>query len=258
MFDDRVILVTGSSSGIGFATAKLCKERGASVVLHDRDATALAAAVTELGGGTGHIVADLLDPAAPRQIIDYVIETYGRIDGLVNNAARLDRCTIEDMSDAVFDEIMTVNTRAPLMLIQAALPHMERQNTGASVVNIGSVNAHCGAEKILAYSVSKGGLMTATRNLGNALAARGVRVNQMNVGWTETANEHMVQANEGQPKDWVDNIPSFLAPSGHILVPENIAQHVAFWLSDNSAPMTGQIVDLEQYPIIGRLNYNDT
>ncbi|MBT5186147.1 MAG: SDR family oxidoreductase, partial [Kordiimonadaceae bacterium] len=177
---------------------------------------------------------------------------YGRIDGLVNNAGRLDRCTIESIDDDLFDEIMIINTRAPIMLIKAALPHMEKQLNGGSIVNIGSVHAHGGAAKVLLYSMTKAALMTATRNLGNALSQRLVRVNQMNVGWTETENEHKIQASEGKPKNWLDNISKTLAPTGKILTSLQVAEHVAFWLSIKSAPVTGQVVDIEQYPIIGR------
>jgi NAD(P)-dependent dehydrogenase (short-subunit alcohol dehydrogenase family) len=197
-----------------------------------------------------------LDAASPQRMIDFVIEKHGRIDGLVNNAGRLDRCNIETLSDDLFEEMMTINTRAPLMLIKAALPHMEKQSSGGSVVNIGSTNAHCGAEKILLYSVNKGALMTATRNLADALASRLVRVNQMNVGWTETENEYKVQAAEGQSDDWINKIPDIYAPTGKILKSEEVAQHVAFWLSPKSAPVTGQVVDIEQYPVLGRLKFN--
>lgn len=257
MLKDRVILVTGSSSGIGYATAKLCRAQGAKVVVHDQTDAPARQAAGRLGKDVGYVAADLRHPQAPRKMIDFVIGEFGRIDGLVNNAALLDRCTIEDLTDELFDDMMAVNTRAPLMLIKAALPHMQAQKTGGSIVNIGSVNAHCGATKILMYSITKGALMTATRNLGDALGTRRVRVNQMNVGWTETENEHKVQAKEGQPQDWLAHIPPSIAPFGSILTADQIARHVAFWLSDASGPVSGQVVDIEQYPIIGRLRYSE-
>lgn len=255
MLKDRVILVTGATSGIGFATAKLCREYGARVVIHGRNPQKMQASAQKLGSDVKFVIADLRDTAAPQKLIDFVTGEYGRIDGIVNNAAMLDRCTIENTTDDLFADIMAVNARAPVMLIKAALPFMENQKTGGSIVNIGSINAHCGASKILLYSISKGALMTATRNLGDALSARHVRVNQLNVGWTETENEHLVQEKEGQPKDWLDHIPEAAAPSGKLLAPETIAEHAAFWLSDKSGPVTGQVVDVEQYPLIGRLKY---
>jgi NAD(P)-dependent dehydrogenase (short-subunit alcohol dehydrogenase family) len=256
MLAGRVILVTGSAAGIGFASARLCHQRGATVVLHGRDGAQLRASAARLGAKADHLVGDLLDPATPARLIDAVVQRHGRLDGLVNNAALLDRCSIETLTDDLFDRLTAVNLRAPLMLIQAALPHMKARSGGASIVNIGSVNALCGAPNLLVYSATKAALATATRNLGAALGESGVRVNQLNVGWTVTESELRIQRAEGQPPDWQDRLPASLKPSGALLNPEQIAEHVAFWLSDQSAPITGQVYEVEQYPVMGRVQVN--
>ena len=253
MLKDQVILVTGSNEGIGFAIAQLCHQYGAKVILHGLDSEQLEKSANRIAPDVSYITADLRNSEAPQKIIDFVINKYGRIDGLVNNAGRLDRSTIESIDNDIFDELMIINTRAPIMLIKAALPHMEKQSDGGSIVNIGSVHAHGGDAKVLLYSMTKAALMTATRNLGDALSERLVRVNQMNVGWTETENEHKIQASEGKPENWLENIPKSHAPTGKILTPLQVAEHAAFWLSKRSAPVTGQVVDIEQYPIIGRV-----
>lgn len=255
MLEGRSILVTGASSGIGFAIARLARDHGASVALHGLDEAATLQAAAEIGARP--IVADLKEREAPARMVAQAVAALGRLDGLVNNAAMLDRDTIDDLDIDLFDAVMAVNLRAPLLAIAAALPHMEAGAGGASVVNIGSVNAWCGATKLLSYSASKGGLMTATRNLGDALAGRGVRVNQLNVGWTATENEHHVQLAEGQPADWRKRVSPLQAPSGDILEPEQVARHAIFWLSQQSAPITGQVVDVEQYPVLGRLAIHD-
>ncbi len=90
---DRVVLVTGSNEGIGFAIAGLCHDRGARVVLHGLDAGVLEASAQKLGADVSYIAADLRDRDAPGRIIDFVMAQHGRIDGLVNNAGMLDRCT---------------------------------------------------------------------------------------------------------------------------------------------------------------------
>lgn len=252
MLKDRVILVTGSNGGIGFGIAKLCQSHGATIVLHGRNPVAIKAAAQRLGPDTSYVVVDLSDADAPQTIIDAVVAKHGRIDGLVNNAAALDRCTLDTATPELIDRMFAINLRTPLMLIQAAVAQMKKQGTPASIVNIGSVNALCGAPTLLVYAASKSALATITQNLGSNLANRNIRVNQLNVGWTLTENEHRIQLSEGQPENWLELIPASYTPSGELLTPEQVAQHAAFWLSDVSAPVTGQILEIEQYPIIGQ------
>lgn len=252
MLEDRVCLITGAVSGIGYAIAEACRDAGARVMVHGLDAAEAEAACGRLGEGAAWCAGDLRDPETPARLVAACLDRFGRLDGLVNNAARLDRSTIEDFSAAHFDAVMTVNVRAPLLLIQAALPALEAGPGGGTIVNIGSINAHCGAPNLLAYSASKAGLMTATRNLGDALGGRAVRVNQVNVGWTLTESERRLQVSEGRPENWTENLPPEFAPRGTLLAPEEVAAHVVFWLSDRSAPATGQVYEIEQYPVIGR------
>jgi len=79
-----------------------------------------------------------------------------------------------------------------------------------------------------------------------------VRINQLNVGWTLTENENRMQLLEGHGPDWQKDVPATFAPSGTLLLPEQVAEHAVFWLSDRSAPISGQVYEVEQYPIIGR------
>lgn len=252
MLKDKVILVTGSNGGIGFGIAELCQSHGATVVLHGRNPVALKVAAAKLGPDTSFVVADLSAADAPETIVEYVVAKHGRIDGLVNNAAALDRCSLETASAELIDRMFTINFRAPLMLTQAAVAQMKKQGTAASIVNIGSVNALCGAPTLLVYSATKAALATATINLGSALANKGIRVNQLNVGWTNTENEHRIQISEGQPENWEELIPPNYIPSGALLSPRQVARHAVFWLSDTSAPVTGQILEIEQFPYVGK------
>ena len=105
----------------------------------------------------------------------------------------------------------------------------------------------------MAYSISKGALMTMTRNLGDVLhRENGVRVNQINPGWVLTETEIQRKKIQGLPEDWYTDIPSMFAPVGRILSPEEIASAAVYWLADESGPISGQVVDLEQHPMIGR------
>jgi NAD(P)-dependent dehydrogenase (short-subunit alcohol dehydrogenase family) len=249
---DKVILVTGSNEGIGFAIARQCHARGAKIVLHGLDQATLEASAQKIGSDVKFISADLNDIEAPRAIVDFVLSQFNRIDGLVNNAGMLDRCTLETASADLADRMFAVNVRAPLMLIQAAVAAMKQQGTPASIVNIGSVNAACGAPNLLVYSATKAALETITKNLGATLTYKHIRVNQINVGWTATESEHRIQMAEGQPENWRSVVPPDYRPSGDLLSAEQVARHAVFWLSDESAPVTGQIYEVEQYPIIGR------
>ena len=249
---DKVILITGSNEGIGFAIAHLCHERGAKVVLHGLDPAALEASARKLGQDVKYIDSDLRDADAPSKIINFVLAHHGRIDGLVNNAGMLDRCTLETASTELTDRLFAVNFRAPLMLIQAAVAQMKQQKQDGSIVNIGSVNAACGAPNLLVYSATKAALETITKNLGATLAHSGIRVNQINVGWTATESEHRIQISEGQPENWQDIIPEDYKPSGALLSAQQVARHAVYWLTGESAPVTGQVYEVEQFPIIGR------
>jgi NAD(P)-dependent dehydrogenase (short-subunit alcohol dehydrogenase family) len=146
---------------------------------------------------------------------------------------------------------MAINVRAPMLLIQAALPYFDTQRAGA-VVNIGSINAYCGERNQLVYSISKGALMTLTRNLADALGRRRIRINHFNVGWVLSKNEYELKMRDGLPADWPTHIPPTYAPSGSILSPEQIAHFALSFVDDAGGFVSGSVLELEQYPIIGR------
>ncbi len=249
---DHVILVTGSTTGIGAAMARRFVAEGACVILHGRDAARGGTLRTELGPErTAFIAGDLADPAHPEQLAEAAMQCFGKLDALVNNAALTARAQVQDTDTAFFDRMMSVNLRAPLMLIRAVLPALRR--TQGCVLNIGSTLAYCGQSNLLAYSISKGGLMTLTRNLADALGPERVRVNQLNVGWTLTENEYQAKIGDGLPAGWPDQLPPCAAPSGRLLMPEGIAEAALYWVGSASRPITGNVIEIEQYPIIGRI-----
>jgi NAD(P)-dependent dehydrogenase (short-subunit alcohol dehydrogenase family) len=120
------------------------------------------------------------------------------------------------------------------------------------VLNIGSINAYSGESNLLPYSISKGGLMTLSRNLADALCYDGIRVNHFNVGWVLTPNEYEQKIADGLPENWPQKLEPQYAPSGRIMAPEDIATAAVYWLSDESRPISGSVLELEQYPVIGR------
>jgi NAD(P)-dependent dehydrogenase (short-subunit alcohol dehydrogenase family) len=248
---DKVIIVTGSTTGIGEAIARRCVAEGAKVLVNGRDEERAQQLVAELGNNTAYHIDDLADAGAAQRIVEAAVQAFGRLDGLVNNAAFIVRSTLATTDAALFDQVMAVNVRAPLLLMKTAVPHLKASQ--GSVVNIGSVNAYTGEPKLLAYSISKGALMTMSRNLANVLAVEKVRVNHLNVGWVITPNEYKIKLGEGLPENWPEKLGPDNIPSGRMTQPEEIAAHVAFWLSDDSRPISGSVLELEQYPIIGRI-----
>jgi len=249
---NSAIIVTGASSGIGWAIAQKVYAEGAQVMLHGRNKEALASRAAGLGERARWVAADLTKATAAETIAAATIDAFGVIDGLVNNAGLFPRSDINSQIEAEFDDVFYVNARAPLMLAQKLVQNCRARKAPGSIVNIGSINAYCGADMILIYSMSKGALMTMTRNLGDALGEDLIRVNQLNVGWTLSEGEIKVQKEMGSPDNWHENISKAAAPRGSLLTPEEIANHAVFWLSDASAPVTGSVYEVEQYPVIGR------
>jgi NAD(P)-dependent dehydrogenase (short-subunit alcohol dehydrogenase family) len=119
---------------------------------------------------------------------------------------------------------------------------------GGSIVNIGSINAYIGEPKLGPYSVSKGGLMTMTKNAAASLSRYRIRVNQINVGWTLTEGEERVKREEEHDPDWLERAVK-TRPFGRLLSPHDIALAVGYFASDASALVTGTVMDLEQYPV---------
>jgi NAD(P)-dependent dehydrogenase (short-subunit alcohol dehydrogenase family) len=169
------------------------------------------------------------------------------VTALVNNAGIVDRGYLENAPVELWDDIMAVNLRAPFICLQEAVRSMKTRG-GGSIVNIGSVNAYIGAPKLGPYAVSKGGLMTMTRTAASALNRYRIRVNQLNVGWTLTENEDAVQKREGTRTDWLGEAVSMM-PFGRLLTPREIALAAAYFASDDSALITGSVLDMEQYPL---------
>ncbi len=249
--ENKTILVTGSTTGIGEATARLCVAEGARVMIHGRDEARARQVTADLGDAAAYVIADLAEPASGKLLVDATVQRFGGLDGIINNAALTTRGTLETTDAAFFDRMMAVNTRAPLLIIQAAMPLFRQQHHGV-VVNIGSINALCGQADLLAYSIAKGGLVTLTRNLANAYAVDGIRINQINVGWVASPNEIALKQSEGLAPGWEKNVPRAFAPRGSIMVPEEAAAHVLFWVSHDSSPANGCVYELEQYSFIGR------
>lgn len=248
----KVILITGGYTGIGRAIAMGCVAEGAKVVVNGLDESKGHTLVKELGFENAlHHTIDITDPDAPEQLVKTAFKKFGKLDAVVNNAAMVSSSNIATTDSVFLQRMLSVNTIAPLALIRAALPHLAE--TRGNVLNIGSINAWCGEPDLLAYSMSKGALMTMSRNLGDTLfRENGVRVNQINPGWVLTEREVVDKKQQGMSEDWYKDLPDIFAPAQRIFSPEEIAAAAVYLLSDECGPVSAQVIELEQFPLIGR------
>ncbi len=249
---NKAIIITGSTTGIGKAIALRCVAEGARVIIHGLEKNWGISAVADIGEDKAVLhIENISKEGCPDRLVALAVKSFGKLDAVVNNAAMVVSSNIHTTDLAFLRKVIEVNTIAPFALIKAALPYLTQQH--GCVLNIGSVNAWSGEPNLFAYSVSKGALMTMTRNLGDTLhRENGVRVNQINPGWVLTETEIQRKKEQGLKEDWYKDIPVTYAPAGRILKPSEIAAAAVYWLADESGPISGQVVDLEQHPFIGR------
>jgi NAD(P)-dependent dehydrogenase (short-subunit alcohol dehydrogenase family) len=241
--DGKVVVVTGSTQGLGAAIARRAAALGAAVVVTGRDAARGQAVAEEIDGS--FVAADLADPRAGEIVVGACDKRYGRLDGLVNAAGLSSRGTIDDTSVELWDRLFAINARAPFLLIQQAARVMRREGRGGSVVNIITMASHGGEPVLTAYSASKGALAVLTRNAAYSLQPDRIRVNGLNIGWTATEGEHGVQTGVGQPTDWLAEADA-IRPFGRLLRPGDIAPMVTYLLSDAAEMVTGSVMDFDQ------------
>ena len=245
----KVFIVTGGTQGLGKEIAlHLAKKEAEGIVICGRNAKngeAAAQEIRDLGCRCEYVQADLLKEKECRQVVRVCDEKFGKVHGLVNAAGITDRGTLEDTTVELWDRVFNINVRAPFILTQDVVKMMKRNNSGGSIVNIISDTSHGGAPYIMAYSAAKGALATLTKNNAHALRFDHIRVNGVNMGWTLTPHEEMVQKGMGKGDNWLEEAEAQM-PFGRLLRPYDIAYIVTFLLSDQAEMVTGSVIDYNQ------------
>lgn len=240
---DKVFIVTGGAKGIGEAISKLIAAEGGITVIAGRseeDNNKTVAAITAAGGKAVQVTAELGEAAACKKVIDFTVEKYGRIDGLVNNAGVNDGVGLESGSPEKFMASLQKNISHYYNLAHYALPHLKA--TKGNIVNIGSKVADTGQGNTSGYAASKGGINALTREWAVELIPYGIRVNTVIPAEVWTPLYETWINSLPNPQEKLASIVAKIPFEKRMTTSEEIANMTVFLLSNASSHTTGQIV----------------
>lgn len=240
----KVAVVTGAAQGIGAAIARMMAEAGAAVVAADVSANGERVAETLRAQGRRAVyqAVDVRSPDGVRGMVDRAVTEFGGLDALVNCAGVFPVAPFLETSPEFWDRVLDINLKGVFLSCQAAVPAIARRGGGV-IVNIGSLHAAAGSPERLAYAVSKGGVVTLTKNLARSLAQQRIRVNCVHPGWVASEGELELRRSLGSPDGWQEEEGKRL-PFGRLQTPEDVAAMVVFLASDLADQITGQVVSV--------------
>lgn len=240
----RCAVVTGATSGIGAAIARELSAQGYALLLVGRrqaEGVALAESLSATGTPARFIPADLTDRTAPETVVQAALDSFGRVDALINNAGILTLGRAEETSDDAWDRMMDVNLSAVFRLSRAALPAL--RHSRGTIVNIASDWALTGARGAVAYAVSKAAVAQLTRCMALDHGAEGIRVNAICPGDTDTAMIATGLHGSARAARLAELGAS--VPLGRVGTPEDVARVTAFLVSPAAGYMTGALIPVD-------------
>lgn len=239
-FTNQLAVVTGAARGIGRAIADCLHSRGARLLLVDCNAEGLRETAQALRSAhkdaIDYVVADIADPAAIESLASQIAHRQDRVNILVNNAAVEFALPLEKVTVEVFDRVLAVNLRAPLLFAKALAPLFPE--AGGAMVNISSIHSDHAFPNAIPYACSKAGLVALTRNLALELAPRRIRVNAICPGYIDTPMWDQELRAASDPEKLAQEVTA-LHPLGRRGLPEDVARAVAYLASTQSDWVTG-------------------
>ena len=254
---DRVCVVTGSTGGIGLATARLLAEEGAKVVVSGRDPDRVERARKESGAALG-VAGDLAQSAAPGELIGEAERALGPVDCLVNNVGEAYQADFDELSDEQWEEMWELNVMSYVRAIRAVLPSMRERKRGA-IVNVSSTSGKRPSTSMPNYSVTKAAVLSLSRLVADLYAKDGIRSNAVTPGPTATSAwlgegglAEQQAARTGKSKDEVLEAVGAGRPLGRLAEPDEVAAVIVFLCSARANYVTGSAwsVDGGTVPII--------
>ena len=249
-FKDKVIIVTGSTQGSGAETAKLLASRGAKGITicgrNEEKGNKVKNEIENLGSKCIYVKADLENLNECRKIVSETDKNFKTVDSFVNVAAYTERGTILSTTEENYDKNFNVNVKAPLFMMQEVIKIMIRDKKKGTIAHILSMAAYSGMPFLTAYSSSKAALAVMIKNVANSVSGHKIRVNGVNLGWTDTPAETVIQKKfHNADDDWLKKAEKKV-PFKRLNKPIDVAKILAFLCSDESGIMTGSIVDFDQ------------
>ena len=258
-FKDKIIIVTGSTQGSGAETAKLLAHRGAKGITicgrKEKEGLEVKKVIEKIGSECVFVKADLSKENDCRDIVNLTDKHFGSVNSLINVAGFTERGTILSTTMENYNMCFDVNTKAPFILMQDSIKIMIREKIQGTIVNILSMAMHSGHPFLAAYSASKAALANITKNTANAVAGHNIRVNALNIGWTDTPGEDVIQKkfHEGGD-DWLQKAEKKV-PFKRLTKPLDVARAAAYFCSEESGLTTGSIIDYDQ-TVLGWHSYS--
>ncbi len=236
-------IITGAADGMGRATAVKFARAGAGVLIVDVNARGLqetADLVASEDRRAVQLVCDVAAPDAPQRIVSAAVQAFGSFDILVNNAGVAGGQHFLQVTEEMLDRTLAVNLLAPFLIGQAAAQFWLQRKIKGRIVNISSINAETVQGGSTAYCASKGGIRMLTKAAACDLGPYGITVNAVGPGHTRTGMTRHVVSNPELERDWISR-----TPLGRLGEPEDIANAVAFLVSEDAGYITGQTVYVE-------------